>query len=437
MVTTLKTSSYPIENVPFPTVTICASGLNMDNVEKAIGNKFATWRKENGRNGRSEERISEDMADYMSEAFQINNTESGDAANILDILNTMVASDVESSVGLNGVRDNILSCAAEDELEQEEDSTNGSRRKREIELNLNDSFCCEKMLLTLDTEALGVPSNLNIEHEKWNGFYTLFHPDDQLVFKNTFFRWIKVSKDGSWLKFESWCKEKAILGSGCTDDGTSATSRTVSPGTSQNLFTAKIEQSKVKEEDFCRGRVFPWFRYNKNWGGDSPEDLEKGNTLVRLSCQQNNLVATTTTTTTTTTITTTTVTTTTTTMTPDQKVKAAEAVAVSKAVVKKKCLEPPKKTESTTIQPTQSSSLPKIDIFLNPNRMEEVAAISGRKQTIAKTYFANSDIKKLYPQLFQILWESTLPCFPGDLIIGRIFLQNSEGLKKSNFQGRI
>ena len=46
------------------------------------------------------------MAEYMREAFQIKNTESSEAANILDILNTLVASNVDSAVGLNGVRDN-------------------------------------------------------------------------------------------------------------------------------------------------------------------------------------------------------------------------------------------------------------------------------------------------------------------------------------------
>ena len=61
----------------------------------------------------------------------------------------------------------------------------------------------------------------------------------------------------------------------------------------------------------------------------------------------------------------------------------------------------------------QAESLPKIDIFLNPKKKEEVDAISEEKKRIAKTYFGKSDMKKLYPKLFQILWESTLPCFPG------------------------
>ena len=168
MITTLKTSAHPIENVPFPTVTICGSGLHMDNVEKAVADNFAQWRDENGRNETSEEEISEDMAIYMNEAFQIN-TESSEAANILDMLNTMVASDVDVSVGLNGVRDNVIACA---ETENDIESTN-SRKKRNTEDKLEtDEFCCEKMQLTIDLEALGVSSDKMGMQQMWSGLYT-------------------------------------------------------------------------------------------------------------------------------------------------------------------------------------------------------------------------------------------------------------------------
>ena len=56
----------------------------MDNVEKTVADNFAKWRIEKGRNESSEEEVTQDMADYMNEAFQINNTESSEAANILD-----------------------------------------------------------------------------------------------------------------------------------------------------------------------------------------------------------------------------------------------------------------------------------------------------------------------------------------------------------------
>ena len=33
------------------------------------------------------------------------------------------------------------------------------------------------------------------------------------------------------------------------------------------------------------------------------------------------------------------------------------------------------------------------------------------KKGIAKNYFRESDMPTLYPELFRLLWESTLPCF--------------------------
>ena len=85
----------------------------MNNVERAVAESFARWRIETGRNESSEHKISEDMADYMMEAFQIN-SKSSEVANILDLLNTFVASDVEETVSQNGVRDNAIHCAEND-----------------------------------------------------------------------------------------------------------------------------------------------------------------------------------------------------------------------------------------------------------------------------------------------------------------------------------
>ena len=40
VVTTLKKTALPVTEVAFPTVTICASGFHMDNVEKALSKNF-------------------------------------------------------------------------------------------------------------------------------------------------------------------------------------------------------------------------------------------------------------------------------------------------------------------------------------------------------------------------------------------------------------
>ena len=62
---------------------------------------------------------------------------------------------------------------------------------------------------------------------------------------------------------------------------------------------------------------------------------------------------------------------------------------------------------------SSSADLPGIDIFLNPNRTKERDMIAARKQTIAKNYFTKAT-SAVYPNLFDILWDSTLPCFKNE-----------------------
>ena len=60
---------------------------------------------------------------------------------------------------------------------------------------------------------------------------------------------------------------------------------------------------------------------------------------------------------------------------------------------------------------TPTTKLPSIDIFLNPAKKTHREDVVNKKQEIAKNYFKKADMRSLYPELFRILWESTLPCF--------------------------
>ena len=55
--------------------------------------------------------------------------------------------------------------------------------------------------------------------------------------------------------------------------------------------------------------------------------------------------------------------------------------------------------------------LPGIDIFLNPAKVQDKERIIVEKKNLAKEFFKNSNMRTLYPELFRLLWESTLPCF--------------------------
>ena len=107
VITTLKDTVMPVSEVAFPAITICGGGNHMDNVERAVLEDFRRWRKDDEKKGI--ENIRKDLADYMIEVYQMPDQDT----NILDILNMMVASNVETSVAGNAVRQNVLACGNE------------------------------------------------------------------------------------------------------------------------------------------------------------------------------------------------------------------------------------------------------------------------------------------------------------------------------------
>ena len=83
----------------------------MDNVEKKVAENFAKWREENNKKDNNEEAIEKDIKEYMHTAFQIKREAiKSESVNILDILDTMIAPNVEASVAVNAVRENVFAC---------------------------------------------------------------------------------------------------------------------------------------------------------------------------------------------------------------------------------------------------------------------------------------------------------------------------------------
>ena len=145
VVTTLKNTAKPVTDVQFPAVTICGSGFHMSNVEKKINQNFRKWRHDNGSTSVDVNDIRNDMVEYMRTTFQINPDEGDQGpANIMDILDTMVSSNVEDSVTANAVRENVVACSQ---------SGRTSRKKRDapkcnpdtikLDIELNDKYDIE------------------------------------------------------------------------------------------------------------------------------------------------------------------------------------------------------------------------------------------------------------------------------------------------------
>ena len=58
----------------------------------------------------------------------------------------------------------------------------------------------------------------------------------------------------------------------------------------------------------------------------------------------------------------------------------------------------------------QDPDLPLVDIFINPSRAETKNKLIENYKKRAKDFFARADMKELFPNLFRILWYSSLPC---------------------------
>ena len=58
-----------------------------------------------------------------------------------------------------------------------------------------------------------------------------------------------------------------------------------------------------------------------------------------------------------------------------------------------------------------SEIMPIVDVFMNPAERENMKMFTKRQQKKADKYFRQSDMLKLYPRLFEILWYTTFPCY--------------------------
>ena len=108
VMTVLKDTTKLVTEVPFPALTLCSSGLHMNNVEKKLVQDFREWRTQNKKTNTSKKAIEKDMKEFMESRFQIKSR--NQPINILDILDMMIAPDVDAYIAANGVRENEIAC---------------------------------------------------------------------------------------------------------------------------------------------------------------------------------------------------------------------------------------------------------------------------------------------------------------------------------------
>ena len=79
-------------------------------------------------------------------------------------------------------------------------------------------------------------------------------------------------------------------------------------------------------------------------------------------------------------------------------------------ILKQECIKRDPQNNGTNI----SGNMPAIDEYLNPKKAEFHSNVIEKKKQKFQYYFKNTDLRKLYPNLFKILWSASLPCFSGN-----------------------
>ena len=321
----------------------------MNNVEAKLTRDFKDWRAENNKNETTKEAISLDAEEFMLEMFQIQPVDSPteQQITILDILDMMIASNVDASIAVQSVRDNALAC--------EKSAQNGEECS-------DYAYNCSHPEFTLLGDKCFYVSEAKAKY--WNAqtecrnmgaeMAHIRNPDeDELVFdlmKN------KSEIDQTWVGLRK-------------EEGGVFLWRVYAPVTYNNW----LESPKNRQDPRCVAKASDIENEGK-WF-DAPCFEEK-----RYACSVEAKK-----------------------FCHDDMARSA----LKKTMRAKKCFQSGKNDTIKNLE----STLPGIDIFLNPARTEEKEKIIKAKKMIAKAYFAKSDMRSLYPKLFQILWESTLPCF--------------------------
>ena len=358
MVTILKNTAKLVTDVPFPALTFCSSGLHMTNVEKKLIEDFENWRVEKNRSETKKEAIYKDTEEFMLTRFQIKPRKGKNSAreqpiSILDILDTMVAPNVDAAVAANSVRENVIACQTS--TEKREGDSDCAFSCLDPKFNISGRTCfhvstavanytnavtaCQDMsaeLATISTQAE--------EELVWNLMLNVGIANDTLIGLNDIekentFVWQNSSIEISYQNWFVGRRHREPNGDGdCV----------IKPGPNSKYRRA--------------GMTGAWLDTPCQWAGN-------------YACS-----------------------------------RAAEEICDPSGALEDMM-------QRGTCRQTDDSSqdvtpiLPGIDIFLNPAKEQRKETIIHKKKKIAKDFFANSDMRTLFPELFRILWKSTLPCF--------------------------
>ena len=122
VVTTLKDPAKSVASLPFPAVTICTSGLDMEAVKDRLMKDFNSWKEEKGKTSVDKEKDKAHLEEYMKVKFGIEDISS---KNIFDIIKALSSPDPRNTLRSLSVLQRAIACA-----EEAKKSSMADRRKR-------------------------------------------------------------------------------------------------------------------------------------------------------------------------------------------------------------------------------------------------------------------------------------------------------------------
>lgn len=120
--TSLKDPAMPVGKLPFPAVTICSSGLDMEAVNDKLMKDFNSWKEKTGKT--SLDSIEKDKAhlkEYMRVKFEIDDIST---KNIFDIIRALSSPDPKNTMKSLSLLGRVIACA------EESKSGSENRKKR-------------------------------------------------------------------------------------------------------------------------------------------------------------------------------------------------------------------------------------------------------------------------------------------------------------------
>ena len=481
----------------------------MSHVEKKLAQDFEDWRAEAKRNGTTNKAIKKDLEEFMETRFQIkpNKTEGEQLLTILDILDMMIAPDVDATVAANSVRENAVACKRAEERGNFDSAFTCSDPRFILsgnkcfhvstayenyanavsacqgmgaELAMISSPADDELVSKLRGDSVSVLIGLNKNQGPWAW------QDGSVLTSYT--NWITWPKGHKWegqqepkgqgkcvLKYHDSTIQGGWRGRSCdierkyacskpAEDRTGCTYSCSSPRFTllgdkcfyvspvgvkadypsavnackdMNANLAKIsslgEDVLVSAMRSGSGEVWSGPRWSpnadrgalliglndkekegtwvwedfsgvsySNWIPGQPDEDEIGNCAIKYwngsettngrwadtKCSRpNNYVC----------------------STPAEEQSCDPEKAVKIMLHRKTCIH-----QQETYNHSVPENLPAIDVFLNPAKEDFKRSITQRKKNMAKDFFNGSNMKTLYPELFRLLWKSSLPCFKDD-----------------------